>query len=184
MYVDLWGWFWQEEIRAQRTGDEHILRLVALARKGWTYRRSAESEKMLATFREATALAKAINHPCWELFCAYWSCSTLFYHVDDLQGAMRETVQLTSRAHLPQFEHCPIRGRIYFLLADIYYDIDVFGYEDKIRAALAHPPHRAYRSRRRYSFSGATSPRRFSVSARRLRECVRACDGVHGTSTG
>lgn len=138
MYVGLWGWFWQEEVRAIRTGDAPVMRLIELIRKGWAYRRSAESDKMLATFREAAALASGTEHACWELFCRYWACTTLFYHVDDLQGALRETVELISQAHRPHFAQCPIRGRIYFLLSDIYYTIDPFGYEDKIREAYTH----------------------------------------------
>lgn len=138
MFVDLWGWFWREEQRAYHEQDANVLRLVELARKGWMHRRNAQGDAMLATFREAAQIAAHIEHPCWELFCTYWACSTLFYHVDDLEAAMHDTVQLTARAHQSHFADCPIRGRIYFLLADIYYEIDVFGYEDKIRAALSY----------------------------------------------
>jgi|GEM_PF-1774210 len=136
MYVDLWGWFWEEELRAERDNDLNVKRIVQLARQGWAYRRNAQSAEMLACFEEAASIAQKHQNPCWELFCTYWACSTLFYHVDDLHGALDKTVKLASRAHQKQFTHCPIRSRIYFLLADIYYEIDVFGYEDKIRESL------------------------------------------------
>ncbi len=136
MYVDLWGWFWQEEVRAFQENDDTVKRIVELARQGWTYRRSAQSSLMLASFEEAAGLARQHQNPCWELFCTYWACSTLFYHVDDLQGALDRTVKLISRSHHDELRHCPIRSRVYFLLADIYYEIDVFGYEDKIRESL------------------------------------------------
>lgn len=136
MYVDLWGWFWQEEVRAFQENDETVKRIVELARQGWVYRRSAHSNLMLASFEEAAELARKQQNPCWEFFCTYWACSTLFYHVDDIHGALDRTVKLIARSHLQEVTHCPIRARVYFLLADIYYEIDVFGYEDKIRESL------------------------------------------------
>lgn len=136
MYVDLWGWFWDEERKAHRKQDKITLRLVELARYGWAYRRSAQSQMMLQCFEDGAELAIKQSNPCWEIFFTYWSCSTLFYHVDDIQGALERTVKLTSRAHQDQYSTCPIRSRIYFLLADIYYEMDVFGYEDEIKESL------------------------------------------------
>lgn len=136
MYIDLWGWFWTEEGKAHQNRDPVILRLVELARQGWAYRRSAQSQMMLTCFEDGAKLAQAQSNPCWELFFTYWACSTLFYHVNDLQKALEQTVKLTSRAHQEQYSPCPIRSRIYFLLADIYYEIDVFGYEDEIRESM------------------------------------------------
>ena len=136
MYVDLWGWFWQEERNAYRNNDDIVKQVIELARQGWMYRRNAQSNLMLQSFEQAAAIAREHHNPCWELFATYWACSTLFYHVDDLQAALERTVKLVARAHEEAIIHCPIRSRIYFLLADIYYEIDVFGYEDKIRESL------------------------------------------------
>jgi hypothetical protein len=91
---------------------------------------------MLNSFEDGASLAIQQSNPCWEFFFSYWACSTLFYHVDDIQGALERSVKLTSRAHQDQYSNCPIRSRIYFLLADIYYELDVFGYEDEIRESL------------------------------------------------
>lgn len=136
MYVDLWGWFWNEELKAHRNQDRITLRLIELARNGWAYRRSAQSQMMLQCFEDGASLAMQQGNPCWELFFTYWACSTLFYHVDDIQAALEGTIKLIARAHQEQYNSCPIRSRIYFLLADIYYEMDVFGYEDEIKGAL------------------------------------------------
>lgn len=127
MYVDLWGWF--------RRNPQHVA-LQQISHQGWRYMRTAQSEIAYRTFMDGHEKAKKLELPCWELYFEYWACEVLIYNMVDRQKALDQTVRLASRAHHPQYKDCPVLGRVYFILADIYAEIDVYGYEDKIREAL------------------------------------------------
>ena len=127
MYVDLWGWF-------NRDFKHDALR--ELSYRGWRYMRVAQPDLAYQTFMEGHEKAKNLKLPCWELYFEYWACEVLIYNTVDRQRALDQTVRLAARAHQQQYQECPVLGRVYFILADIYSEIDVYGYEDKIREAL------------------------------------------------
>jgi hypothetical protein len=129
MYVDLWGWF-RENTRPEYNQFREI------SYRGWRFMRAAQAEIAYNTFLDGLQRAQRAKLPCWELFFEYWACEVLIYHMVDRQTALDKTVRLAARAHQPQYSQCPVLGRVYFILADIYVEVDVYGYEDKIRDAL------------------------------------------------
>jgi tetratricopeptide (TPR) repeat protein len=129
MYVDLWQWF-HESNHPQA----HTFR--SLSYQGWRFMHAAQSELAYQTFMDAHEQAKKLNLPCWELYFEYWACEVLIYNTVDRVKALDQTVRLAARAHQEQYKECRVLGRVYFILADIYVAIDVYGYEDKIREAL------------------------------------------------
>jgi hypothetical protein len=129
MYVDLWSWFHENP-------NPPYQELRNLSYLGWRYMRSAQSELAYQTFMDGYEKAKKLKLPCWELYFEYWACEVLIYNTVDRVKALDHTVRLAARAHHEQYRDCRVLGRIYFILADIYAEIDVYGYEDKIREAL------------------------------------------------
>jgi hypothetical protein len=107
-----------------------------LAYRGWAYRRTAQPDEAFMVFQEGEALAKKLGDYCWELFFQYWCAEMLFYHKVDQQAALDYAIRIATRAYKEQYLECPIRSRVYFVVADIYYAIDFFSYQDKIREML------------------------------------------------
>jgi hypothetical protein len=136
MYVDLWGWFHESRRNAILNGDTQREKYNDYAYRGWAYRRTAQPDEAFAVFQEGEALAKRLNDPCWELFFQYWCAEMLFYHKVDQQAALDYAIRIATRAYKEQYLECPIRSRVYFVVADIYYAIDFFSYQDKIREML------------------------------------------------
>src|SRR5215207_263141 len=115
MYVDLSGWF-------NRDSEHAALR--DLCYQGWSYIRAAQSDLAYQTFMEGYEKAKNLKLSCWELYFEYWACEVLINHTVDRQRALDQTVRLAARAHQSQYQVCPVLGRVYFILADIYSEID------------------------------------------------------------
>lgn len=136
MYVDLWGWFWQYERDAIYSADSRRRKMIDLSRQGWQYVRVAQPELAYQSFMEGSRIAVALGEPCWELFFEYWACEVYLYHTDDHRRALDATVKLASRAHQDKYLPCPVRSRVYFILADVYFETDVYSYEERIREAL------------------------------------------------
>lgn len=132
MYVDLWGWFQNYEWQALRQGDSQRLRLVSLAREGWRYRELAEGERAIQTFSEGADLAEKLNESCWQIFHQYWISEMKFYLLQDYQGTLDYIVRLTAEARKDHYAECPVRSRVFFVLVNIYYLIDFFGYEREV----------------------------------------------------
>lgn len=132
MYVDIWSWFGQYELQALRQGDPLRRRLVSLAREGWQYREQADGERSILSFQEGLALAQQFNEPCWILFHKYWIAEIMFYVQHDYQGTLDYSIRLAAEARKDIYAECPVLSRIFFVLANIYYMIDFFGYEQEI----------------------------------------------------
>jgi hypothetical protein len=136
MYVDLWGWFRDYEWQAMATGDSKRQRLVGLAREGWHYRELADGEKAIQAFEEAVQIAQSLNEACWFIFHQYWIAEMKFYLLHDYQGTLDYIVRLTTEARKAQYADCPVRSRVFFVLANIYYLLDFYGYEQEIMDLL------------------------------------------------
>lgn len=132
MYVDLWGWFRQYEYHALSKGDSTRRRLVTLAREGWRYREAADADRAILTFKQAATIATQLNEPCWVLFHNYWVAEMMFYLQHDYQGTLDYIIRLTAEARKDLYETCPVRSRVFFVLANIYYMIDFYGYEQQV----------------------------------------------------
>ncbi|MDQ7026888.1 MAG: hypothetical protein Q9P44_15170 [Anaerolineae bacterium] len=136
MTVDLWGWFHASLHNARMNGDTERQKYNEFAYRGWAYRRTAQPDEAFMVFEQGETLAKKLGDPCWELFFQYWCAEMLFYHKVDQQAALDYAIRVATRAYKEQYLGCPIRSRVYFVIADIYYAIDFFSYQDKIRDML------------------------------------------------
>lgn len=132
MYVDLWAWFREYEMQALMKGDPLRRRLVTLAREGWQYREQADGERSILSFKEGLALAEQFNEPCWILFHKYWIAEIMFYLQHDYQGTLDYSIRLAAEARKDMYTECPVISRVFFVLANIYYLIDFWGYEQEI----------------------------------------------------
>ncbi|MGJ3237197.1 MAG: hypothetical protein ACFE0Q_00680 [Anaerolineae bacterium] len=138
MYVDLWAWFRQYELQALLRQDLRRRRLVTLARDGWRQRELADADQAIRCFEEGASLATELNEPCWVIFHQYWVAEMLFYLKHDYQGTLDYIVRLTAESRKPIYQDCPVLSRVFFVLANIYYMIDFYRYEEQIVELLDH----------------------------------------------
>jgi hypothetical protein len=132
MYVDLWGWFRDYEWESIKNGESPRQRLVNLAREGWRYRELADGEKAVQAFEEAAQLAQMLNESCWKIFHQYWVAEMKFYILHDYQGTLDYIMRLTNEARKDLYAECPVKSRVFFVLANVYYLLDFFGYEQEV----------------------------------------------------
>lgn len=132
IYLDLWAWFRRYELSAMLQGDTQRRQLVTLARKGWQYREQADAERAIQTFKEAATLAEHLNEPCWRVFHQYWVSEMMFYLQHDYQGTLDYIIRVATECRKAHYDDCPVRSRVFFVLANIYYMIDFYGYEQNI----------------------------------------------------
>ncbi|MBN1286308.1 MAG: hypothetical protein JXB47_12995 [Anaerolineae bacterium] len=137
MFVDLWGWFDSFYFAAVRAGDHRRQEMVQLYRRAWRYLET-DPPQGLALFEQGRALADQLDEPCWRLFFDYWCCEAQVFYLDDLNTGLTNAVRLVVEARKPHYSACPILGRVYRILLDVYVFIDPVGYEDKICETLAH----------------------------------------------
>jgi ATP/maltotriose-dependent transcriptional regulator MalT len=86
----------------------------------------------ISAFKEAVELAQEFNEPCWIIFHKYWIAEIMFYLQHDYQGTLDYAIRLAAEARKDLYLECPVRSRIFFVLANIYYLIDFFGYEQEV----------------------------------------------------
>lgn len=132
MYVDLWGWFQQYEMTAIAHGDIRRRRLVTLAREGWHYRELADADRAIISFEEGAAIAQDLHELCWVIFHKYWVAEMMFYLKHDYQGTLDYIIRVAAECRKDIYEDCPVRSRVFFVLVNIYYMIDFYGYEQQI----------------------------------------------------
>lgn len=136
MYVDLWGWFRNFERTALSNDDFRRRRLVTLARQGWRYREIADADKAILTFEEGAKLAEELGEKCWVVFHQYWITEMTFYLKHEYQQTLDYIIRVSTECRKEIYEECPVRSRVFFVLANIYYMIDFYGYEQNIRDLL------------------------------------------------
>jgi hypothetical protein len=137
MYQSLWGWFNNYEVNARLRGTPDMRKLPVTAYKGWELLRNIEPDLALDIFRDGLKLAHDLNEPMWELFFDLWCCEILVYHKSDMKAALDHTIRAVTRAHQPRYEPFPvIRSQLFFVLSNLYFMIDPFGYADDIRQLL------------------------------------------------
>ena len=132
MEADLWGWFFKEH----RTASPIKHQMIEHYDKGWDAMRAERGDEAVGEFTMGLEIAKKLEEPCWQLFFEYWRAEAYHFCVEDYRKALNDIVQAAAHAHKPQYLNCAVRGRVYYTLVQIYYDIDCSGYEDKIRETL------------------------------------------------
>jgi len=130
-FVELWGWVAKYRSDAYRSGNTKRIRLTQLFDQAWNLFETAP-ERSLALLGEGVQLAKQLREPCWMLFYEYWQCEAYLFYLSDGPAAMKLAVKLTVEVRKPQYEHCPIRARIYRILGDTYLHTDSIGFADQI----------------------------------------------------
>ena len=137
MYLSLWHWFNDYEDRAHQSGNRAMQKLPEMAYKAWDLLRNVEPDLALDIFKDGLKLAQDMNEPMWELFFDLWCCEILVYHKDDMKAALDQTIRVATRAHQPRYEPFPVlRSQLFFVLSNLYFMIDPFGYDDDIRSLL------------------------------------------------
>jgi hypothetical protein len=137
MYVSLWHWFNEYEDRAYLEQNADKQSLPQTAYKAWGYLRNVQPDLALVTFERGLKIAQKLNEPMWELFFGLWCCEILVYHKDDMKAAQDYTIRVVTRAHQPRYEPFPvIRSQVFFVLSNLYFMIDPFGYAAEIRDLL------------------------------------------------
>ncbi len=135
-FMSIWSWFDTERSLALQNNDLPKLQLVGQMEAALQERSAQHFTQARTLFQQGIELAKEQNNACWELVFLKELCEMLFYEEDDLQEALKRIVHLNAIAHDPRFEHCPGRPRMFFMLADIYYERDPFGNKSQIEALL------------------------------------------------
>lgn len=130
MFVDIWAWF--NQYRRDAQGNPLKERMVEFAEIGWKYQRLAEAEKAIAAFEDGYKAAKILKEPCWELFYQHWIIVIRLYVQYDYQSTLDSTIRLVTEQRKAQYDSCVVRGQIVFLLAMIYYFLDLNAYEAEI----------------------------------------------------
>jgi hypothetical protein len=137
MYLSLWGWFNDYEFHARLSGTKEMQKLPEMAYKAWGLLRNIQPDLALDIFKDGLKLAQELNEPVWELFFDLWCCEILVYHKSDMKAALDQTIRAATRAHQPRYEPFPVlRSQLFFVLSNLYFMIDPFGYADDIRQLL------------------------------------------------
>jgi tetratricopeptide (TPR) repeat protein len=136
MYINLWRWFADYQQQAHREGHPQKIRLSELHRLGWNYLDTGQFDEALRTYEEGLAIARKLDEVCWEIIFDNYCCEVLMFYKAQYHEGLDRIVRLASRAYKPQYHDCPVRASIYYNLADIYYDIDCIGYQDKMYEML------------------------------------------------
>ena len=137
MYLSLWHWFNEYENRAVLEQNAAKQALPLTAYEAWGYLRTVQPDFALATFEQGLKIAQKMNEPVWELFFELWCCEIRVYHKDDLKDALDYTIRVATRAHQPRYTPFPvIRSQVFFVLSNLYFMIDPFGYAAEIRDLL------------------------------------------------
>lgn len=130
--MTIWSWFDAERTYALQSNNRVKLQLVGQMEAALQEREAQHFPQARALFRQGIAFAKEQNDACWEWVFLKELCEMLFYEEDDLQEALKRIVHLNAIAHDARFANCPARPRVFFMLADIFFERDPYGNEAQV----------------------------------------------------
>jgi len=133
--VDLWKWYYDYGAYARARHDSERIRLFNFFDSGVQYR-YRDPAQALSTFEAGAELARQLNEPCWEVFYEHWCCEIYVFSLRDLEKGLEHSIRTFTLAHKSGYLHCPILARVYRILIDVYYIIDVEGNLEKIHQML------------------------------------------------
>lgn len=130
--IDLWKWFYDFRATARWKNDSERLRLFQHFDTG-VWHRHRDPDQALAAFEKGVELSRRLKEPYWEVFFQYWCCEIFVHSAKDLERGLERCIQTFILAHKPGYLNCPVLGRVYRILTDVYYIIDAEGSADKMR---------------------------------------------------
>ena len=137
MYVNIWQWFNDFHRSAVLAGDYERQQLTYLFDRAWECREDSP-QQAVALLLQAREIAEKLREPWWILFHDYWRSEMLLFYVDDLKAALDLAVRNAVETHKPAYERCPIVGRVFRVLLDVYVFSDPVGYIDKINETIEY----------------------------------------------
>lgn len=137
MQADLWGWFNRSLHDAIMKGDVQREQLARLHDRMWLTM-EVDTQASLGCVLEAIEIAKRLNEPCWLVFHEYWHSELLMFYLKNYPAGMENAVKTVVEARKPQYQQCPVLGRVYRMLFDTYLIVDPLGYEDEIYETITY----------------------------------------------
>jgi hypothetical protein len=87
-------------------------------------------------YEQGRQLAKTLKEPCWELLFESLVAETHVYYRADKKIGLDTMIRVATRSYQPAYQYCLMRSRVLCNLAALYFQLDFFGYEAKIREML------------------------------------------------
>jgi hypothetical protein len=136
MFVDIWRWCREFDYQAQREGNHQKQQLMPLLIKAERYKDLTQLDTAISFYEQGQRLAKSLNEPCWELLFESLIAETHVYYRADKKKGLDTMIRVATRSYQPAYQYCLMRSRVLCNLAALYFQLDFFGYEDKIREML------------------------------------------------
>jgi hypothetical protein len=136
MFVDIWRWCREYDNQALREGNHQKQQLMQLLIQAERYKDRTQHDEALSFYDEGRQLAKSLNEPCWELLFESLIAETHVYYRADKKKGLDTMIRVATRSYQPAYQYCLMRSRVLCNLAALYFQLDFFGYEDKIREML------------------------------------------------
>lgn len=130
-------WMRDFHFLAEQNGDFERQQLAIL------WERSVElsyerPDQKLAILEQASALARKLNEPYWELFFDHWKIEALLYEKHQPAAALKLAARAAFEVRKPIYDAFAYRPQITLSLTACYLKIDPIGYEKPLREAFEY----------------------------------------------
>ncbi|MDQ7023926.1 MAG: hypothetical protein Q9P01_07225 [Anaerolineae bacterium] len=136
MYVDIWRWCREYDNQARREGHQQKQQLMRLLSQAERYKDRTHFDAAIDLYGLARRLAITLHEPCWELLFESLLAETHIYYRADKKTGLDIMIRAATRSYQAAYQTCLMRARVLCNLAILYFQLDFFGYEDKIREML------------------------------------------------
>lgn len=123
--------------RAVETGDYERQQLAILWERSVEFSYERPDEK-LAILEQASALARKLNEPYWELFFDHWKIEVLLYEKHQPAVALKLAARGAFEVRKPIYDAFAYRPQITLSLTACYLKLDPIGYEKPLREAFEY----------------------------------------------
>lgn len=132
-----WQWMRDFHFRAVQNGDFERMQLAIL------WERSVElsyerPDQKLAILEQASALARRLNEPYWDLFFDHWKIEILLYEKHQPAAALKLAARAAFEVRKPLYDAFSYRPQITLSLTACYLKTDPIGYEKPLREAFEY----------------------------------------------
>jgi hypothetical protein len=135
--MNLGDWVRAEARRFREKNDHQRLRMVGCYREAYQARET-DPDRAFAAFTEGRRLAALLGEPWWVLFYEHKRIEALLHYKCDYRRVLDLAVACTLEVRKPANQAYPGRHGAWDGLVAAYLGIDVEGYADRIREALAY----------------------------------------------
>ena len=123
--------------RAVENGDFERIQLAVLWERSVDLSYERPDEK-LAILDQASALARKLNEPYWELFFEHWKIEALLYEKHQPAQALKLAARAAFEVRKPIYDAFAYRPQITLSLTACYLKLDPIGYEKPLREAFEY----------------------------------------------